>query len=121
MIYFNPHFVDTALKIIHEGQEMSDVLVDLNRIEVALSDVPDKENLMKACMLDSELRRKYKTIDRMIVIANSFPVASVNLQSVNNDLPEHANLKQDYYGILCEVLIKKQVTSSIEQFIKMVD
>ena len=121
MIYFNRHLVEEALKFAHEAQEFTDVLTDINRINVALTDLPNPENLIKARMLDHELRSKYDTIDKMISIANSFPVTSTNSQSVHNDLPEHANLRQDYYGILCDVLIKKQVTTSIEQFIKTVD
>ena len=121
MIHFKPYLVNEALKIAHEAQELSNVLTDIDRINVALTDVPDTENLIKARMLDHELRSKYDTIDKMIAIANSFPVTSANSQSIPNDLPEHANLRQDYYGILCDVLIKKQVTTSIEQFIKTVD
>ena len=41
--------------------------------------------------------------------------------NIPQELPEYANLKQDYFGILCYVLLKKQVTTSIEQFIEKVD
>ncbi len=47
--------------------------------------------------------------------------AAVASQSNTQDLPEYANLKQDYFGILCHVLLKKKITTSIEQFIEKVD
>lgn len=122
MIYFNQDLAKEALKIAHETHELSDVLNDLNRINATLSSVPSIENLVKAKMLDDELRSKYPTIDKMIALANSLPVYPVvNSQRVSNDLPEYANLNQDYFGILCDVLLKKQVTTSIEQFVEKVD
>lgn len=121
MIYFNPNLAEEALKVVQETQELSDILRDLNKIHSALSATMNAENLLRARMLDNELQNKYPTIDKMIGIANRFPVTSVNTQSRFNDLPEHTNLKQDYYGILCDVLLKKQITTSIEEFIKSVD
>lgn len=32
-----------------------------------------------------------------------------------------SNLEQDYYGILCDTAIKKQLVRSIKEFIKNVD
>lgn len=122
MIYFNQDLAKEALKIAYEAHELSDVLNDLNRINATLSSVPSVENLVKAKMFDDELRSKYPTIDKMIALANSLSVYPVvNSQRVSNDLPEYANLKQDYFGILCDVLMKKQVTTSIEQFVEKVD
>ena len=61
MIHFNPNLVSQAIKIAHEAQELSDVLNDLNRINAALSAVTSIENLIRARMLDKELREKYST------------------------------------------------------------
>ncbi|MBQ7969226.1 MAG: hypothetical protein IJ292_05325 [Clostridia bacterium] len=121
MIHFNPNLVSQAIKIAHEAQELSDVLNDLNRINAALSAVTSIENLIRARMLDKELREKYSTINKTVEIANSFSGVTANSQSRSSDLPEYANLKQDYFGILCYVLLKKEITTSIEQFIEKVD
>lgn len=121
MIHFNPNLVSQAIKIAHETHDLSDVANDLSRINTVLSNTPTMENLFEAQRLDNELREKYPTIDKMIAIANSFSVVTANLQSKSNDLPEYANLIQDYYGVLCDVLLKKQITTSIEQFIEKLD
>ena len=94
---------------------------DLNRINTVLSTTPTIENLFDAQRLDNELREKYPTIDKMLAIANSYQMVTVASQSNPQELPEYANLKQDYFGILCYVLLKKEITSSIEQFIEKVD
>ncbi len=121
MIQFDKNLVEEALKTVHEAHELSDVLNDLNRINDALSTVTSADNLIKAKMLDDELRSKYPTINKMLIVANRFPVTTVSSRSTFNELPEYANLKQDYFGILCHVLLKKQITTSIEQFIENVD
>ncbi len=118
MIHFDNNLVKEAFKIAHEAHELSDVAYDLNRIDSVLSTTPTLENLFEAQRLDNELRERYPTIDRMLAIANSYPMATVASQSNTQDLPEYANLKQDYFGILCYVLLKKEITTSIEQFIE---
>ena len=121
MIHFDNNLAKEAFKIAHEAHELSDVANDLNRINTALSTTPTTENLFEAQRLDNELREKYPTIDKMLAIANSYPMVTVASQSNTQDLPEYANLKQDYFGILCYVLLKKEITTSIEQFIEKVD
>ena len=58
---------------------------------------------------------------KLVSIANNYLIPAVASQSNTQDLPEYANLKQDYYGILCYVPLKKEITTSIEQFIERVD
>ena len=121
MIHFDNNLAKEAFKIVHAAHELSDVANDLNRINTVLSTTPTIENLFKAQQLDNELRKKYPTIDKMLAIANSYPMSAVASQSNVQDLPEYANLKQDHFGILCYVLLKKEITTSIEQFIERVD
>ena len=121
MIRFDNNLAKEEFKIAHETHELSDVANDLNRINTVLSAPTTIENLFEAQRLDNELREKYPTIDKMLAIANSYPIATVTSQSNTQDLPEYANLKQDYFGILCYVLLKKEITTSIEQFIERVD
>ena len=121
MIHFDNNLVKEAFKIAHEAHELSDVANDLNRINALLSTIATMEVLYEAQRLDYELRKKYPTIDKMLAIANNYPIAMVASQSNTQELPEYANLKQDYFGILCHVLLKKKITTSIEQFIEKVD
>ena len=121
MIHFDNNLAKEAFKIAHEAHELSDVANDLNKINIILSTKTTKQNLSEAKRLDKELREKYPTIDKMLAIANSYPTATVASQSNTQELPEYANLKQDYFGILCYVLLKREITTSIEQFIEKVD
>lgn len=121
MIHFDNNLVKEAFKIAHEAHELSEVADDLNRINTVLSTTTTMENLFEAQRLDNELREKYPTIEKMLAIANSYPMAKVASQRNTQDLPEYANLKQDYFGILCYVLLKREITTSIEQFIEKVD
>lgn len=57
----------------------------------------------------------------MLAIANNYLIPAVVSPSNTQDFPEYANLKQDYFGILCDVLLQKEITTSIEQFIEKVD
>ena len=121
MIHFDNNLAKEAFKIAHEAHDLADVANDINRINTVLSTTPTIENLFEAQRLDYELREKYPTIDKMLAIANNYLIPAVASQSNTQDLPEYANLKQDYYGILCYVLLKKKITTSIEQFIEKVD
>ena len=121
MIHFDNNLVTEAFKTAHEAHELFDVANDLDRINTLLSTTPTIENLFEAQRLDNEMRKKYPTIDQMLAIANSYPMVTVASQSNTQGLPEYANLNQDYYGILCYVLLKKKITTSIEQFIEKVD
>ena len=72
--------------------------------------------------LDRELRQKYPCIDNMVNFANSIP-APVPQAKKNYSASEEmlSNLQQDYFGILCDTAIKKQLVHSIKEFIKNVD
>lgn len=58
----------------------------------------------------------------MVDFANSFPILMSRAKQ-NYSVSEVilSNLKQDYYGILCDTAIKKQLVHSIKEFIKKVD
>lgn len=101
--------------------DLFDVLNDLKSIEYVIYEVKSIENLQIARKLDKDLREKYPIINQMIAIANSFYNASINSSTSPQPIDAFENLKQDYYGILCDTLLKKQITNSIEQFIEKVD
>lgn len=71
--------------------------------------------------MDNELRNKYQIIDYLIAMANILPKSNVTLQNRLTISSERFNLEQDYYGILCHVLLKKNIITSVNQFIEKID
>jgi hypothetical protein len=122
MIYFYEDMVAQILKTVKEAYDCADVCKDINRIENAVAQVKRRGDLGTANWLDHELRKKYPCIDAMIRIANAIPVSSPRITKTYS--PDEAvieNLRQDYYGILCDTAIKKGFVHSAEEFIKSVD
>ncbi len=115
IVTFNKHLVNQAYKIIYDSIDLVDVKNDLDKINIILSSVPTEENLFNAVVLNDKLRKKYPIIDDMLEIASNLTFAVADGQS--NDLLEYAKLKQDIFGILVHVLIKKNIIKNIEDFI----
>lgn len=116
---FNKELCAKALKIIHESSDLHDVAMNLNKINYFLSLNPTFEVRLKAEAFNIELRQKYPTIDKMLNIANSIFVS--NEASTNYIQDPLEFLKQDYYGIICDTVLKKGLASSIEEFIESRD
>lgn len=114
IVTFNNHLANQAYRIICDSIDLVDVKNDLDKINIILSSAPTKENLFNAVVLNDKLRKKYPIIDDMLEIANSLTVAA---DGQSNDLLEYAKLKQDIFGILLHVLIKKNIIKNIEDFI----
>ena len=122
MIYFYDELVTRTLETIKEAYDCADVLNDLNRIEQEIANIKLNGNLFMATQLDQEMRKKYPCIDRLIDFANSIPIPSVRVKkSYSANEAIITSLNQDYYGILCDTAIKKQIIQSIKEFIKNVD
>lgn len=122
MIYFYDELVRRTLDTIKEAYDCADVLNDLNRIEQEIANIKLNGNLFMATQLDQEMRKKYPCIDRLIDFANSIPIPSVRVKkSYSANEAIITSLNQDYYGILCDTAIKKQIIQSIKEFIKNVD
>lgn len=114
--HFNKELCAKALKIIHEASDLHDVAMDLKKIDQLFSMRLTLEVMQEAISFDMKLRLKYPTIDKMINIANSFPACNTFLTDYEQDPLEF--LKQDYYGIICDTVLKKGLASSIEEFIE---
>ena len=114
MIYFYDELVRRTLETIKEAYDCADVLNDLNRIEQEIANIKLNGNLFMATQLDQEMRKKYPCIDRLIDFANSIPIPSVRVKkSYSANEAIITSLNQDYYGILCDTAIKKQIIQSI--------
>ena len=81
--------------------------------------------LKQARELNFEIRKKYPTIDKMLAAAEKFPkrprISRPGDNEKSRSLEEHTLLEQDQYGILCHTLLKKGITSRIEEFISHVE
>lgn len=130
MIHFYPELVAKAEKIVAEARDLMDTTSDLSRINNAISAINFsnainlQNTLQRAQELDVEMRQKHPMIKKMLRIANSMP-RIVNTSTApavaNAQIDEVEALRQDYFGILYEVLVKKGLISSAEQFIERVN
>lgn len=119
MIYFYDDMIYKAEKYIHDSHELLDIKQDIDKIDFAMRNIQALEGIRYANELDKELRQKYPTINLMLNVANSLPIISENRQGVakTESVRELSALQQDRCGIICHVLLKKNVVSSIEQCI----
>lgn len=113
-IYFVGDLEATTLRVIEEAHDCADVATDLCRIQNTIAYGKDEE----ATRLDLELWKKYPAINAMLQIANSLPMQpSQYAAAAAGESPSKANLRQDYYGILCDTAVKKGIKKSIEDCI----
>ncbi len=122
MIYFNDSAVAKTLETIKAAHDCANVLCDLSQIEQAKANVNLCGGVSVARQLDKKLRKKYPCIDTMINFANT--MLSQVSQSKKTYSPNEAavsNLIQDYYGILCDTAVKKEIVQEMKQFIRFVD
>ena len=120
MIYFKKDLNEEALKKLHDFIDLAN---DYQKIDDVLNSVWTNEVLIYAAQLDNDLREKYKTINLMLDIAAILPKKnSANISGNNSNTPaEISRLIQDRYGILADVLLKKSIIKTIEDFIDYVD
>lgn len=90
--------------------------MDLNNITYFLSLNPTIDVRLAAERLDIELHHKYPTINIMINVANNVSVCNTSSTECEHDPMDF--FKTDYYGIICDTLLKKRIISSIEEFIE---
>ena len=113
-IHFKDDVKVATWKAIEEAHDCADVATDLLRIQNTIVYETDEE----AMRLDLELWKKYPIINAMLQIANSLPVQpSQCAAAAAGESPSKANLRQDYYGILCHIAVKKGIKKSIEDCI----
>lgn len=122
MIHFKKELYEKA---IIEIKDYVDVAKDFGDINYILDLPVTVESRKMALQLDIELRKKYSTIDILIDFAERLSQIGVcstgNKTSTSNGSPEYERLKQDAYGILAHVLIKKAIIKKADEFIDYVD
>jgi hypothetical protein len=123
MIHFNKELVNKTLTEIKEIRDCADVGHDMARIKDAQLDVRKSGKWRDAEQLDYELRRKYPSIDNMLAFARKMALQSPRVRPLTITKCDEVieNLTQDYYGILCDTAIKKELIPSMKEFIDFVD
>ncbi len=119
MIYFKKDLYAKALIELHDEV---DAAMDIGNILGIINSRWTDKTLEAARQLDEELRKRYP-IDFMLDIASKMPKCNTGVNGAKrNDVPwEMDALRQDFYGILANVLVKKGIIKSIEYFIDHVD
>lgn len=119
-IYFDESLVAKALEIAKDAYDMRDLYNDLCKIGYYLNMKNYTiESLEEARQLDKQLYEKYSTIGLMLSVVNS-----VNNQigilgpRTSDTIDIFERLKQDYFGIIAHVLIKKQCVKEWKEYIK---
>lgn len=122
MIHFYREMTTKIYETIQNAHDCMDIYNDLNRIEQARQSIQMYGDLMTAQQLNLELRQKYPGINNMLKLADSISTPVMNTQG-NCSMSELVNsyLDQDYYGILYDTAVKKQMISDIKEFIKKVE
>lgn len=117
-IYFASDLRERTLKALVEAHDCADVKNDLDRIRWMIQYGTNGQ----AEYLDREMRQKYPTIDYMLQVANHFPArpARYCVETAASSF-EKSNLEQDYWGILCDTAIKKEIKRSVEDCVDHVE
>lgn len=124
MIYFYQNLVKEAIRTIEDAHELVDIKNDVTEIDAAVYKIKNHmnyENLQVAQELDKRPRDKYSTINLMLTVADRMLPLSSNVgNSQLKEISEISHLTQDKCGILCHVLLKKEIISRVEDFIEKV-
>ena len=114
VIHFATDLESLTLNAIAKAHDCVDIVYDLSRIQTTIQYGTERD----AGTLDLELRQKYPAICAMLQTANSMPTLPLQRTSVaRNESVNKANLRQDYYGILCDTAIKKGIKKNFEECI----
>ena len=119
MINFYNEKVSAVLEIIKDCKDCADVYNDIRMINSYKQEVQNGRRISEAISFDSFLRTKYPVIDLKLNTANAMKI-NQTVFSQNTEAAILSNLTQDYYGILCDTALKKQLISEIKEFIKSV-
>lgn len=116
-IFFVADLEQSTLIAIKNAHDCADIANDLARIQSTIQYGTDGE----ARALDREMTQKYPAIYAMLQFANSLPVRPAQRTTgTRNESVDKKNLRADYWGILCDTAIKKNIKKSFEECIDYV-
>lgn len=118
-IHFISDLESSALNALKDAEDCADIVNDLGRIHYTVTHGSEQD----ARALDHELRQKYPAIDAMLRAADALqttPIPSY-FATAKSVLSAKSNLQQDYWGIICDAAISKDIKKSIEDCIDHID
>ena len=115
MIYFELNFVNHVAEIIYEAEDYIDVAKDLSEIEY----IYNNGSYYEAERLHAKMLRKHPIIGDLLQLANTLSPqpTSQNSTGTTYAFPNKENLKLDFYGIICDVALKKGLKESLKDCI----
>lgn len=110
-IYFVSDLESSTLKTLKDARDSADIVKDLGRINYTITRGSEQD----ARTLDHELQQKYPAIDAMLRTADNLQAAPVfSCFPTAKSIPSaKSNLRQDYWGIICDAAIKRGIKKSI--------
>ena len=109
----------SVLKALKDAEDCADIVRDLGRINYTITHGSEQD----ARALDNELQQKYPAIDAMLRVAATLqttPIPSY-FATVKRAPSAKSNLRQDYWGIICDVAIRKGIKKDIKDCIDGVE
>ena len=118
-IHFVSGLESLTLKALKDAEDCADILKDLGRINDTITYGSEQD----ARALDYELQQKYPAIDAMLRAADALQTAPISssLATAKSVPSAKSNLRQDYWGIICDAAIKKGIKKSIEDCIDHIE
>lgn len=118
-IYFVSDLESSTLKTLKDARDCADIVKDLGRINYTITCGAEQD----ARALDHELRQKYPAIDAMLRTADDLQAAPVfSCFPTAKSIPSaKSNLRQDYWGIICDAAIKKGIKKSVKDCIDHIE
>ena len=115
MIYFELNFVNHVAEIIYEAKDYIDVAKDLSEIEY----IYNNGSYYEAERLHAKMLHKYPIIMELFQLANALSQQPTfqNSTETAKALMNKENLKLDFYGIICDVALKKGLKESLKDCI----
>ena len=125
MVYFKKNLCQTAQAIIEAKSTVDKIKAfdDIGQINYYFFLYNNRKwyNQFEARQLDERLRKEYKSINKI----NELPSPHRNQaeQSRQTTVTDSviSGLKQDYYGILFEVLVKEGLVQELKDFIDRIE
>ena len=118
-IHFVSGLESSTLKALKDAKDYANIVNDLDRINCTITHGSEQD----ARALDNELQQKYPAIDAMLRAADALqttPTPSY-FTTAKSVYSAKSNLRQDYWGIICDAAIKKGIKKSIEDCIDHID
>lgn len=115
-IHFVSDLESSVLRALKDAEDCADIVNDLGRIHYTITHGSEQA----ARALDHEMLQKYPAIDAMLRAADALQTAPISsyFATAKSAPSAKSNLRQDYWGIICDAAIKKGIKKGIKKSIE---